>query len=95
MLITIDNCDFMDRQKRINSPRTLKACEINGVIPEELYFLNYKDYLSAHPEITNLPDEIKRYRFNLLEKIRLKTIKLIKSKRNELIEKKARNNKKK
>ena len=94
MLITIDNCDFMDRQKRINSPRTLKACEINGVIPEELYFLNYKDYLSAHPEITNLPDEIKRYRFNLLEKIRLKTIKLIKSKRNELIEKKARNNKK-
>ena len=94
MLITIDNCDFMDRQKRINSPRTLKVCEINGVIPEELYFLNYKDYLSAHPEITNLPDEIKRYRFNLLEKIRLKTIKLIKSKRNELIEKKARNNKK-
>ena len=33
----------------------------------------------------SLPDDVKRYRFNLLEKIRLKTIEKIKKKRNEII----------
>ena len=77
----------MDKDKKINSPRTLEACRINGVLPEELYFTDYREYLSVHPEITNLPEDIKKYRFNLLEKLRQKTIKMIKEKRKELIEK--------
>ena len=77
----------MDKDQKINSPRTLEACRINGVLPEELYYTDYREYLSVHPEITNLPEDIKKYRFNLLEKLRQKTIKMIKEKRNELIEK--------
>ena len=84
-MITIENCDFMDKEEKLNSPRTLKACRTNGVIPEELYHIDYKQYLSVHPEISSLPEEIKRYRFNLLEKLRLKKIKLVKDKRTELI----------
>ena len=71
---------------KLNSPRTLEVCRTNGVLPEELYYIEYKDYLSAHPEISNLPEDIKKYRFNLLEKLRQKTIKMIKAKRKELIE---------
>ena len=59
---------------------------MNGVLPEELYFVDYKDYLSAHPEITNLPEDIKQFRFNLLEKLRKKNIQMIKEKRKEFIE---------
>ena len=55
-------------------------------MPEELYYMDYREYLSIHPEITNLPDDIKHYRFNLLEKLRQKTIGMIKTKRKELIE---------
>ena len=80
----------MDREVRLNSPRTLEACRITGVLPEELYFVDYKEYLSYHPEITNLPEDIKKYRFNLLEKLRQKTIKMVKAKRKELIDKENR-----
>ena len=76
----------MDKEEKLNSPRSLKVCEKKGVLPEELYHIGYKEYLSIHPEISNLPDDIKRYRFNLLEQLRLKTIKMIKEKRKELIE---------
>ena len=76
----------MDKEEKLNSPRSLKVCEKNGVLPEELYHIGYKEYLSIHPEISNLPDDIKRYRFNLLEQLRLKTIKMIKEKRKELID---------
>ena len=82
----------MDKDMKLNSPRTLEVCRINGVLPEELYYIEYKDYLSAHPEISNLPEDIKQYRFNLLEKLRQKTIKMIKVKRRELIEQQENHN---
>ena len=75
----------MNKKSILNSPRSLKACQIKGVLPNELYFTNYKEYLSSHPEISNLPDDVKKYRFNLLERLRLKTIKMVKDKRDELI----------
>jgi hypothetical protein len=75
----------LNKNVKINSPRTLKACKTIGVLPDELYFINYNKYVSVHPEISYLPDDVKRYRFNLLEKIRLKTIEKIKKKRNEII----------
>ena len=65
---------------------------MNGVLPEELYFVDYKDYLSAHPEISNLPEDIKQFRFKLLEKLRQKNIKMIKERRRELIEDELRKN---
>ena len=75
----------MNKDMKLNSPRTLEVCRTNGVLPEELYYIEYKDYLSVHPEISNLPEDIKKYRFNLLEQLRQKTIKMIKDKRKELI----------
>ena len=81
----------MNKKSILNSPRSLKACQIKGVLPNELYFTNYKEYLSSHPEISNLPDDVKKYRFNLLERLRLKTIKMVKDKRDELIKNESRN----
>ena len=75
----------MDKEIKLNSPRSLEVCKTNGIQPYELYYIDYKEYLSKHPEISSLPDDIKRYRFNLLERLRLKTIKMIKEKRKELI----------
>ena len=75
----------MDKEIKLNSPRSLEVCKTNGIEPYELYYIDYKEYLSKHPEISSLPDDIKRYRFNLLERLRLKTIKMIKEKRKELI----------
>ena len=49
---------------------------------EELYFIDYKDYCSLHPEIRNLPEDIKKYRYDLLEDFRKKTIEQIKEQRN-------------
>ena len=72
----------MDKNQKINSPRSLKACRINGVLPEELFYMDYKEYLSVHPEITNLPEDIKKYRYDLLENFRQKTIDQIKEQRN-------------
>ena len=86
MIISIENCDFMDKNMRINSPRSIKVCQTNGIEPNELYYLDYSEYLSKHPEISNLPDDIKRYRFHLIDRFRLKTIKMIKDKRQELIQ---------
>ena len=82
----------MDKDIKLNSPRTLQACRIKGILPEELYYVEYKDYLSAHPEITNLPEDIKKYRFKLLEKLRQKSIEIIKVKRKELIDKEKNRN---
>ena len=75
----------MNKKSIINSPRSLKACKIKGVLPNELYFTNFKEYLSSHPEISNLPEDVKKYRFNLLERLRLKTLQMVKDKRDELI----------
>ena len=75
----------MDKEIKLNSPRSLEVCKTNGIQVDELYFIDYKEYLSKHPEISSLPEDIKRYRFNLLERLRLKTIKMIKEKRNDLI----------
>ena len=75
----------MNKDMKLNSPRTLEVCRTNGVLPEELYYIEYKDYLSVHPEISSLPEDIKKYRFNLLERLRLKTIKMVREKRYELI----------
>ena len=76
----------MDKEVRLNSPRTLLVCRMNGILPEELYYVDYKDYLSSHPEISNLPEEVKQFRFKLLEKLRQKNIKMIKERRKEFIE---------
>ena len=39
-----------------------------------------------HPEIRNLPEDIKKYRYKLLEEFRQKTIDQIKEQRNLIIE---------
>ena len=78
----------MDKNIKINSPRSIKVCKTNGIEPNELYFIDYSEYLNKHPEISNLPDDIKKYRFHLIERFRLKTIKMIKEKRQELIKSK-------
>ena len=78
----------MDKEIKLNSPRSLEVCKTNGIQVDELYFIDYKEYLSKHPEISSLPEDIKQYRFNLLERLRLKTIKMIKEKRQELIKSK-------
>ena len=56
-----------------------------GIIQDELYFSDFKEYCSNHPEIRNLPENIKQYRYDLLEDFRKKTINQIREERYALI----------
>ena len=94
-LISIENCDFKNRKCRINSPRTLKICRSNGILIDELYYTDFKDYCELHPELTNLPGDMKKYRYDLIENFREKTINQIKEERRKLMKIKINENSKK
>ena len=51
--INLENCDFMDKKCILNSPRSLKACQLKGVLPNELYYIDYKEYLDSPRRMMN------------------------------------------
>ena len=71
----------------------MEACRRQGIIQNELYYIDYKDYCNNHPEISKLPEDIKKYRYNLLENLRKKTINQIREERLSMINKTEETNK--
>ena len=63
----------------------MQICRSYGILSEELYYIDYKDYCALHPEISSLPNDIKKYRYDLLEEFRKKTIEQIKEQRSNII----------
>ena len=70
----------------MNSPRSLEACQLLGILPDSLYYIDFKTYLEKNPEIIRFPKEIQKIRFDKINSFREETIELVKKKRQELIE---------
>ena len=44
----------------MNSPRSLEACRILGILPESLYYIDFKTYVQNNPEIIRYPKDIQK-----------------------------------
>ena len=69
----------------MNSPRSLEACRQLGILPESLYYIDFKTYVQYNPEIIRLSKDIQQIRFDKINKYREETIQLVKDKREEII----------
>lgn len=83
--MSIEDIDFEGQKKEIDSPRSLKACEDLGILPEELFHKKFDDFVKEHPDIINLPIEALKIRYNNIEEYRNKIIAEVKKKRNDII----------
>lgn len=61
------------------SPRSLEAMKRTGCELKDLYFLEFKQFRDAHPELITLPKEVQESRYEFYEKKRLENIEEIKS----------------
>lgn len=74
---TIEDFDPYDQEQLIESPRTLKACEAEGVDPEELFYVPLENYLQR-----GLPKRTARLRHDFFEAFRQDTVEIVKRARN-------------
>ena len=70
----------------MNSPRSLEACRQLGILPESLYYIDFKTYTQIHPDIIRLSKDIQKKRFENINKYREDTIELVKELREKIIE---------
>lgn len=78
--ISIDDFDPMGT-KRINSPRSLEACKLEGIMVKELLHVPKSKFKEP-----GLPSEVAELRYEFHENKRKELIDLIKSRRDQLIE---------
>jgi hypothetical protein len=91
-IISLDNADFSNQDKLINSPRSIKACYSLGIRVFELYKLSEKQFKEKYPDVFTLSPELYKYRYDSEEKFRLTLIKLVMEERKKIIEKEEREN---
>jgi hypothetical protein len=91
-VISLDNADFSNQDKLINSPRSIKACYSLGIRVFELYKLSEKQFKEKYPDVFTLSPELYKYRYDSEEKFRLTLIKLVMEERKKIIEKEEREN---
>ena len=72
----LENVDFeKEKQKpKINSPRSNEALFRLGFSEDEFYFLSYKNFLNAYPNVRGLHKDLHKTSYNHYEKKRLEKI---------------------
>ena len=85
-LISIDNCDFESKTKRINSPRTLEALSVLGINENDLYKLSFEKFKNKYPEIKEIPKDLQKYRYDSYEQFINRTIEKVKEERKNIID---------
>ena len=85
-LITVENADFSNKNKLINSPRSLKACQELGILPIELYKLSLDEYKNKNKTSFTLEQKMLKMRYDGYDKFRKDSIILVKKKREALID---------
>lgn len=80
----LENIDFKDKNIILDSPRSLLACERLEIESEELYFLDINEFIKKHPEISALPKNIVKIKWDHLEALRNQNIAALKEERNLL-----------
>ena len=84
-LINIENADFSNKNKIINSPRTLKACKELGILPSELYKISIEEYKKKNKSYFTLDQKMLKLRYDGYEKFRKDSVNLVKKRRDILI----------
>ena len=84
--ISLDNCDFSTKGKRLNSPTSLEACRLIGVDPNELYSISFEEFILLHPECKNIDKSLQEERYEHFEENRKANVDAAKGKRSELLE---------
>ena len=76
---------FMDKNERINSPRSKRAIYILGIDEDSLYEITKEEYLEKNEELKDAPNVIKNKRYEEFNFRRLKIIEDARKLRNEII----------
>jgi hypothetical protein len=80
-LITIEDIESTETRQKINSPRSLEACKLEGVFPKELIHLPKSKFNDP-----GLPAEVADLRYEFHENKRKELIELVKKARNKIID---------
>lgn len=78
--ISIDNMDRMEQKLKINSPRSLEACKLEGVKPKELLYIPKEKF-----EDSKMPTEVGELRYEFNENKRQELFALVKKARKDII----------
>ena len=81
----MENANFDGPIKEIDSPRSLQACEELGILPEELFYQNFDEFLNNNPDMITLSKDILKKRFNNIDEFRRRSIKEARMKRRQII----------
>ena len=71
-LISIEDFDPSETKKRINSPRSLEACKIEGILAKELLHIPKSKFKEP-----GLPEEVAELRYEFHENKRRELIELV------------------
>lgn len=80
-LISIDNFDPKETKRKVNSPRTLEACKLEGILPKELLHIPVDKFREP-----GLPDAVAELRYEFHENKRVELIDLITKSRQKIID---------
>jgi len=83
--LSLENFDFKDLNRRLNSPLSKEACRRIGVNENDLYFIDYETFLKINKDIHSLPREFQELRFNFAEKVRKENLRLCIQERRNII----------
>ena len=84
--ITLENFDYNNKGRHINSPFSKKALEFLGIEEKELLFLTLEEYISLNKDCKDISPELQKERYNNYFKKHQELINNAKEKRKEFIE---------
>lgn len=79
-LLSIDNYDFYETKRKLNSPRSKEACKLEGVLPKELLYVPKEKFQES-----GIPKEVANLRYEFHENKRKELFDLVKNCREKLI----------
>ena len=79
-IVSVKDVENTEQALTVNSPRTLEACQREGVDPEELTYRPFNEFASSV-----LPNELAQMRFDYYENKRQEVIKIIKKTRRKVM----------
>ena len=93
--ITLENFDYNNKGRHLNSPFSKKDLEFLGIEEKELIFLTLEEYINLNRDCKDISPELQKERYNNYYKKHQELINNAKEKRKELIEDNEKSNEKK
>ncbi len=69
-IITLENINLTSGKSRLTSPRSVEALERLGMDLEELYFMDFKNFKLANPDLLNIAEQFQKSRYETFERRR-------------------------